>query len=357
MSSDTSFMSESSISAVDLFCGAGGLTKGLEKAGVNVVLGVDIDPACAFPYSSNNRADFLLKSVKDLRAIELKQAFGKAKFTLLAGCAPCQPFSKYRLGKSDASDGRWNLLHEFKRLVVQTRPTMVTMENVPRLAEQAIFGDFVAALRRADYFVHFEVISCANYGVPQQRDRLVLLASKLGALKLIPPTHAYRKPTVRQAIAGLSRLCAGEADSRDPLHYAANLSPVNMSRIKASKPGGTWRDWNPELVAKCHRKKTGKTYPSVYGRMRWDLIAPTITTQFFGFGNGRFGHPDQNRAISLREGALLQSFPKSYQFMDAAQPIFFKTIGRLIGNAVPVRLGQAIGRSVRAHIKTFSAKG
>lgn len=344
------------IVAVDLFCGAGGLTKGLEDAGVRVALGIDIDPACKFPYEANNSAKFLLKSVKDLDSAELKVAYGDAQFTVLAGCAPCQPFSKYRLGKSDETDGRWNLLQEFQRLVFELKPTVVTMENVPRLAEQTIFADFVAGLESAGYHVHFEVVRCAEYGVPQQRERLVLLASKLGLLKLIAPTHSRNPRTVRQAIADLPPLTAGDENPKDRLHQTAHLAPINLRRIKASKPGGTWRDWNPDLVADCHRKRSGKTYPSVYGRMCWDEPAPTVTTQFFGFGNGRFGHPEQDRAISLREGAILQSFPKTYRFIEPGKPTHFKTIGRLIGNAVPVRLGKAIGRSIRAHVEAISCQ-
>jgi DNA (cytosine-5)-methyltransferase 1 len=352
----TVLRSSDNVVAVDLFCGAGGLTRGLENAGIKVALGIDIDPACEFPYAANNAAGFLLKSVKDLSAAELKKAYGHAKFTLLGGCAPCQPFSKYRLGKSDETDGRWNLLEEFQRLVFEVKPTMVTMENVPRLAEQTIFAAFVAALEDAGYHVHSEVVRCADYGVPQQRERLVLLASKLGSLKLIAPTHARRPLTVRQAIASLPPLNAGDEHPDDPMHQTATLAPINLRRIKASKPGGTWRDWSADLVAACHRKRSGKTYPSVYGRMCWDEPAPTMTTQFFGFGNGRFGHPEQDRAISLREGAIIQSFPKTYRFTGPGQPIHFKTIGRLIGNAVPVKLGEAIGRSICAHIEAFVAK-
>jgi DNA (cytosine-5)-methyltransferase 1 len=272
---------------------------------------------------------------------------------LLAGCAPCQPFSKYRLGKSDESDGRWNLLQHFQRLVSDVKPLLVTMENVPRLAEQEIFAAFVLALEQNGYFVTAEVARCADYGVPQHRERLVLLASLLGPLALIPPTHSDKHRTVRQAIAGLPVLAAGEIHPLDPLHQACSLSPTNFRRIKASKPGGTWRDWNKKLVAACHKKKSGKTYPGVYGRMCWDDPAPTMTTQFFGFGNGRFGHPDQHRAISLREGAVIQSFPKNYRFTKPGEPIYRKTVGRLIGNAVPVKLGNAIGRSIRAHVEAF----
>lgn len=137
----------------------------------------------------------------------------------------------------------------------------------------------------------------------------------------------------------------------DSLHQAAGLSPLNMKRIKASVPGGSWKHWEEDLIADCHKRSTGKTYPSVYGRMEWDEPAPTMTTQYFGFGNGRFGHPEQNRAISLREGAILQSFPKGYRFVPPGSPIYCKTIGRLIGNAVPVKLGEAIGKTLMAHVK------
>ena len=341
------------IRAVDLFCGAGGLTRGLKAAGIDVRLGVDVDPACDYPFSFNNRTRFLLKTVQDLPATEIARAWQGARFSPLAGCAPCQPFSLYSQGKTDESDGRWNLLAEFQRLVIQTKPTLVTMENVPRLAEQSIFAAFVAALEAAKYHVSFQVVKSSDYGVPQQRERLVLLASRLGPIALIPPTHAKKPRTVRQAIRGLPRLKAGGEYSRDSLHHAATLSSKNLRRIRASTPGGTWRDWDYKLVAACHRKHSGKTYPSVYGRMKWDEPAPTMTTQFFGFGNGRFGHPEQDRAISLREGAIIQSFPKKYRFVKPGQPIHFKTLGRLIGNAVPVKLGEAIGRSLLKHVHEF----
>jgi DNA (cytosine-5)-methyltransferase 1 len=342
-----------SIKAVDLFCGAGGLTRGLVAAGIDVQLGVDLDPACEYPYAYNNKARFSLRSVQQLTPKEIVAAWGDADFTLLAGCAPCQPFSLYSQGKTDETDGRWNLLAEFQRLALKTKPTFVTMENVPRLAEQSVFTDFVAALKAAKYHVCYQVVKSSDYGVPQQRERLVLLASKLGPIHLIPPTHAKKPRTVRQAIGNLPPLSAGGEYARDPLHQAATLSPKNLRRIRASIPGGTWRDWDKRLIAECHRKKSGKTYPSVYGRMSWNEPAPTMTTQFFGFGNGRFGHPEQDRAISLREGAIIQSFPRNYRFVKPGQPIHMKTLGRLVGNAVPVKLGEAIGRSFSLHIQNF----
>jgi DNA (cytosine-5)-methyltransferase 1 len=345
----------SKVVAVDLFCGAGGLTSGLMKAGVEVAVGVDLDPACAYAYEKNNKSKFLLKSVSEISSAELSGFFDNQRYSLLAGCAPCQPFSKYRLGKSDETDGRWNLLKEFQRLVLEVQPDIVTMENVPRLAEQQIFSAFTASLENAGYSVSAKVVKCSEYGVPQQRERLVMLASKLGPIAMIPATHLAGK-TVRDAIAGLPPIEAGEGHSKDALHVSATLSPLNMKRIKASLPGGTWRDWNDSLVADCHKKKSGKTYPSVYGRMVWDQPSPTMTTQFFGFGNGRFGHPEQDRGISLREGAILQSFPKSYQFVKPGAPLHFKTVGRLIGNAVPVKLGEAIGKSILAHVAEIERK-
>lgn len=344
------------IRAVDLFCGAGGLTRGLKAAGIDVRLGVDLDPACEYPFAFNNRTRFLLKSVHEVTPTEIGREWGRSHYSLLAGCAPCQPFSLYSQGKSDETDGRWNLLSQFQRLVLRTKPTLVTMENVPRLAEQSIFVDFVAALKAAKYHVSFQIVKSADYGVPQQRERLVLLASKLGPISLVAPTHARKPRTVRQAIADLPPLDAGSEYPRDPLHQAATLSSTNLRRIRASLPGGTWRDWNESLRAACHRKRSGKTYPSVYGRMTWDDPAPTMTTQFFGFGNGRFGHPEQDRAISLREGAIIQSFPRGYRFVKKGQPVHFKVLGRLIGNAVPVKLGAAIGRSLIAHVREYEIR-
>ena len=156
--------------------------------------------------------------------------------------------------------------------------------------------------------------------------------------------------TVRDAIGEMPPLSAGEVNRRDLLHQASRLSEVNLDRIRFSKQGGTWRDWPEHLVADCHRRPSGKGYASVYGRMTWDEPAPTITTQFFGFGNGRFGHPEQDRAISLREGAILQSFPPYYEFVEPGQPANFKTVGSLIGNAVPVELARGIARAIKRHL-------
>jgi DNA (cytosine-5)-methyltransferase 1 len=251
----------------------------------------------------------------------------------------------------DLSDKRWNMLAEFARLIEESKPDIVTMENVPPLEKQEVFRRFLGTLKRLKYKTTFQVVNCADYGVPQFRRRLVLLASKFGAISLIAPTHPSDSYlTVKNAIGDLPPLQAGEIDSRDPLHQASSLSETNLKRIKASRQGGTWRDWNKNLVAACHTKDKGHTYSGVYGRMSWDEPSPTMTTQFFGFGNGRFGHPEQDRGLSLREGAILQSFPRRYRFVPKDKPIHRKILGRLIGNAVPVRLGAAIGITIFKHV-------
>lgn len=198
----------------------------------------------------------------------------------------------------------------------------------------------------------YGVIDSSHYNVPQSRKRLVLLASKHGSICMLTPNRIKIK-TVRQAIGKLQPLSAGESARKDNLHVASNLTEINLKRIRASRPGGTWRDWPPELVSACHRVKSEATYPGVYGRMEWDKPAPTMTTNCFGYGNGRFGHPEQDRAISLREAAILQSFPRNYRFTPPDDRICFKTIGRLIGNAVPVNLGRAIARSITGHIASI----
>jgi DNA (cytosine-5)-methyltransferase 1 len=338
------------IYAVDLFCGAGGLTHGLIKSGVDVRLGVDIDPSCEYPYTANNPSAFLLKSVKDLSGEEVKRYYRKNGIKLLAGCAPCQTFSRY-YQKATESDTRWWLLLQFSRLVKELLPDLVTMENVPGLMEQNVFVQFLNDLKKCKYSINYSVVNCADYGVPQHRHRLVLIASRLGEINLLSPKEFGKKPkTVKQAIGEMPVICEGTSCPKDPLHQSAALSKTNLKRIKSSKPGGTWRDWSKGLVANCHKKNTGKSYPSVYGRMTWDNPSPTITTQFFGFGNGRFGHPEQNRAISLREGAILQSFPKNYKFTPHDEPIHKVQVGKLIGNAVPVSIGKLIGESLYNHI-------
>lgn len=345
------------VRAVDLFCGAGGLTRGLEGAGIDVRLGIDIDPACEYPYTANNRAIFLLKDINQVQGADLDVAFGDAEYRLMAGCAPCQTFSTYNQ-KARPDDARWWLLAQFSRLIRDVNPEIVTMENVPLLTSQRVFERFLDTLNDLGHDPWYEIVNCRHYGVPQNRRRLVLLASRLGPIRLLEPKElGCTRRTVRDSLSGCPPLEAGGKDERDGLHQAARLSDTNLNRIKASRPGGTWRDWTDVPLAECHKRGSGKTYPGVYARMSWDEPAPTITTQFYGFGNGRFGHPDQDRAISLREGAILQGFPLDYAFVRPGETIYKKVVGRLVGNAVPVDLGVAIGLSIAAHVNKLTGGG
>ena len=339
------------IVGVDVFCGLGGLTYGLSRGGVRVVAGVDIDPKCRFPYEHNNTARFIKADVRHLAGSDLRVLWEEEHVTLLAGCAPCQPFSTYsRTARPPSHDKEWHLVGEFGRLVRESSPDVITLENVPQLADHPVFQQLLATLDR--YHVWWDIVQCRDYGVPQTRKRLVLLGSRFGRIQLIPPSHPGRRRlvTVRETIAHLPPLAAGETHPKDPLHSASSLSELNVKRIRASSAGGTWRDWPQELLAECQRRKTGETYPSVYGRMEWDAPAPTITTQCFGYGNGRFGHPEQDRAISLREAAMLQTLPRKYELVPPGERPTFAVIGRLIGNAVPVRIGEVVAQSLVQHL-------
>lgn len=341
-------------SVVDLFCGAGGLSHGLKLEGFHIAAGVDIDGACEHAFETNNGAKFIREDVTGFGRGRLEGFFGEAETKILVGCAPCQPFSKYAQGLPESK--KWFLLKEFGRLIAETEPDIVSMENVPGLANfkrSPIYNEFTGLLEKHGYNTKAEIVYGPDYGLPQTRTRLLLLASRLGQIDFVPKTHSPEKyTTVRQAIAHLPPIAAGGSSYRDRLHAAARLSELNLKRVRAAKAGGTWRDWEDKsLKLDCHEAETGNGYVSVYGRMSWDEPAPTMTTQCHGFGNGRFGHPEQDRAISLREAAILQSFPSDYEFVPKGAKIHFKTVARMIGNAVPVTLGRVVGQSIKQHLK------
>lgn len=338
-----------SVGAVDLFCGIGGLTYGLQSSGIDVVAGIDLDASCKYAYEANNgERIFHCENIADVHGDEINELLKDYDVRVLVGCAPCQPFSTHRKDKKHREQHKdWGLLSQFGRLVGEVLPDFVSMENVPELQKESIFTDFVETLEGHGYSVKYGVVKAEEYGVPQHRRRLLLLASLHGPIELVDPTNSLGDAvTVRDAIENLPAVAAGCTDAEDPLQTASALTDINMKRIKASKPNGTWRDWPEDLRSGCHKKATGKTYPSVYGRMSWDSTAPTITTQFYCYGTGRFGHPEQDRAITLREGAILQSFPPDYEFIAAGEPVSRKIIARHIGNAVPPKLGEAIGKSI-----------
>lgn len=342
-------------SVVDIFCGAGGLSHGLFLEGFDIAAGIDLDPACEYPFEENNASKFLKKDICAVSGDDVLSLMPDDKVKVLVGCAPCQPFSKYSQGREDP---RWNLLHEFGRLISEVSPDIVSMENVPQLTKYKsgeVFADFVLQLENQGYFVSWQIAFCPDFGVPQSRSRLVLLASKWAKPSLLEPLYDEDNYiTVQDAIGDQPILSNGETNQDDKLHTVSALNDINLKRIKQSKQGGTWKDWDDHLVAACHKEESGLGYRSVYGRMSWDKPSPTITTQFFGFGNGRFGHPVQDRAISLREGAILQSFPPNYKFIKPENRTYKTVIGRLIGNAVPVALGRAIGVAIKKHIKDYA---
>jgi DNA (cytosine-5)-methyltransferase 1 len=239
-------------------------------------------------------------------------------------------------------------------LIEEGQPNVISMENVPQLVETEIFNDFVTALKSLGYFVSFQVVFCPDYGIPQRRRRLVLLASRLGAISLISKTHNPENYiTVRDTIGHLKPVRSGEFDQNDPLHRARRLNAKNLKRLAHTKEGEGWKSWPEELVLECFKKSSGRTYVSVYGRMKWDEPAPTMTTHCTGLGNGRFGHPEQDRAITLREAALFQTFPVEYQFYESLDKYNPSAICRQIGNAVPPKLGQTIAKSIKNHLKEY----
>lgn len=335
---------------VDLFCGVGALSHGLKLAGCEILAGYDTDERCKYAFETNNGGKFFKRDVGKMSAYEILGHFSGNAPTVLAGCAPCQPFSSYK--QRYAEDPQWGLVTKFAELAAEVQPDFVTMENVPalkRYKDGEVFRRFKEILNDAGYPIRATIAKCEDFGVPQHRRRLVVVAARGRKIGRLKPAETVGM-TVRQAIEALPPIAAGEAHPTDCLHVAASLSPLNMQRMHVARPGGTWRDWPEELRASCHRRATGKTYPGVYARMEWGKPSPTMTTQCFGFGNGRFGHPEQDRAISLREAAILQSFPPDYQFLPDGEEPAMKEVGRWIGNAVPVELGRAIGKTIIAEL-------
>ena len=343
------------ISVVDLFCGIGGLSYGLKEAGLNIKAGFDFDKSCKYAFETNCNAKFIHKDITNATKEDIDKFYSKDDIKVLVGCAPCQPFSTYTLKQDKQKDKRWQLLYEFSRLIKEVKPDIVSMENVPNLLnfkKEPIFDNFIDELKKEGFFIWYSIVYAPDYGIAQKRKRLILLASKLGEIELIKPTHKPEEYlTVRDVIGNLEKIEAGESSKDDFLHRASKISDKNLQRIRHSKPGGSWRDWDDSLKLQCHTKKRGKTYVSVYGRMKWDEPSPTMTTFCTGIGNGRFGHPEQDRAISLREASLLQSFPKSYKFVDKKENLKFRQVTKQIGNAVPPKLGEVIGKSIIKHLE------
>ena len=339
-------MPSSRIKAFDFFCGAGGLSRGLSDAGVEVIAGVDFNDRCRLAYERNNlRSKFIYKDINELKLSDLHMEglLPEDNNVLFAGCAPCQPFSPLRRDATRRGDS--TLLRQFGRLVRAAMPGYVLIENVPGIARVRGFSEFQRFLQMLDKLgynhVH-GVIDAQRYGVPQRRRRLILLAARKLLPSLPAPTHGDGLGpirTVRNAIAGFPPIIAGGCSITIPNHVAARVSELNLERLRATPVnGGDRRSWPPRLRLKCHRA-SHVVHTDVYGRMFWDRPAPALTSRCISISNGRFGHPEQDRAISLREAAALQSFPNCYEFFGSK-----KDISLQIGNAVPVKLAEVIGK-------------
>lgn len=343
------------LTAVDLYSGCGGVTAGLKKRGYSVVAAVDNDPMACATYRANHPEVNLYD--KDIRSIDpeeiLRNDLAGRQLDLLVVCAPCQPFSS--LNRKSKEDPRAQLILQASRFVGTLKPSVVFFENVPGLASRdasPILGNLRKELSAVGYLLGDPVrVDAADYGVPQRRVRCIMFAvpqeTPLPTLPQ-PTTPEGRRNTVRKAIGKLRSLRSGERDRRDSLHFARTHHPVALARLSfIPKNGGNRFSLPAELELVCHRGRRG--HPDVYGRMMWDNVAPTLTTGCTDVTKGRFAHPRDNRAISLREAALLQTFPKRYKFVG-----FPRNIAKQIGNAVPVRFVATLASVLREVMKPTS---
>ena len=340
------------LSVIDLFCGSGALTHGFILEGFNVIAGFDADASCRHAYESNNRgAEFISKRIEESASDcrEVEGLYPSQSIKVLVGCPPCQPFSSNSSLKG-TDHPKSDMLSYFAKVATTVMPDVVVMENVPRVTCFQVYRDFIHTLKSFGYAVKTYQVYCPDYGIAQSRKRLIVFAARHEIDMLGPTCLPEQYMTVRQAIADLEPIGHGEVSESDRYHRATTLSELNLKRIKVSRQGGTWKDWPEELVLDCHKRLKGNSYSNPYGRMEWDGLAPTITTRCIGYGNGRFGHPEQDRGISLREAARFQTFPDDYEFVHQDEPIRHHSVARLIGNAVPVELARVIARSIKQYL-------
>lgn len=342
---------EEPLKAVDFFCGAGGVTCGFRQAGINVLAGVDIDATCKKTYEENNLgSQFLCADVSNLPLGYLsdKLNIGVNDDNLIfVGCSPCQYYSNINTDKTKSTTTRL-LLEDFQLFVNYYKPGYIMIENVPGLETKigSPLSNFKDFLKENNYTYKDKVVNAKYYGVPQNRRRYVMIASRVNKEISFPEASKTVDKTIKDAIGDytvFNEITAGHKDHTPFIHTSARLTEINLKRIKSTnKNGGSRKDWSEELHLSCHKNHHGHT--DVYGRMNWNGVAPTITTRFNSLSNGRYGHPEQDRAISLREGAVFQSFPNQYNFYMASEA----NIAKMIGNAVPPELARRIALSFKA---------
>ncbi len=351
--SANTFVANNSIKAVDFFCSGGGMSYGMQQAGIEILAGIDFDQNCKETYEANIKgAKFIHADVFDLGENELRKSLNLKKNDdnlLLIGCSPCQFWSIINTSKEKSKQSK-NLLKEFHRFVSYFNPGYVVVENVPgvlRRKEESGLEEFIEWLKSKKYKVHFNVHEVSNYGVPQHRKRFTLIANRVTDVELSPLPIKGKKVTVRDVLGehnGFKKVPQGHKDKTPFLHTVAGLNALNLERLSlTSHDGGTRLSYvfDKRLAAPCHYGKLDG-FKDIYGRMWWDRPAPTITTKFFSYSNGRFAHPDEDRAISLREGAVLQSFPIDYIFKASS----VANTARMIGNAVPPKYAEAVGKAI-----------
>lgn len=332
---------------IDFFCGCGGTSAGLRSAGMNIVAGIDYDEKAIKTYHKNfPEATYIQKDIKLVSEKEIAEILkcNHLKGPLVfSACAPCQPFSKQNRFRNSA-DARLCLLNELHRFIKKFLPDYILLENVPGMQKvsDGPFQKFVDLLESLHYKFCFDVLNAVNYGVPQNRKRLVLLASRRHEIHFPLPEYGKGlRPfrVVRDVIEKYPVLKHGTISSEVKDHEAAKLSDLLLRRISALKPGEDRRSWPDELKLKCHLESKG--HSDVYGRLDWDKPSVTLTTKCISLSNGRFGHPTQNRAISAREAAAIQTFPEDFTFIGS---VWEK--GRQIGNAVPVLFAKKLGLQI-----------
>jgi len=343
------------LKAVDFFCGGGGMSYGMQSAGVKVLAGIDNESRCKETYEANIQgAQFILANVFDLKEKELQKKLGLKKFDkdlILIGCSPCQFWSIINTDKSKSEESK-NLLVEFRRFVEYLKPGYVVVENVPgvlKKKEQSGLASFITWLgeKKNGYKVHFDVHNVSDFGVPQNRRRFTLIANRVSNKEIVPVKIKGEKIKVKDILGtknGFPKISPGHKDNSNFLHSAANLTPRNIERLKyVKKDGGNRLGFsnNKKLQLKCFVGRDD-SFKDTFGRLWWDKPAPTITTKFISISNGRFGHPEEDRGLSLREGAVLQSFPKEYIFRGDS----IGSIARIIGNAVPPVYAQKIAEAI-----------
>jgi DNA (cytosine-5)-methyltransferase 1 len=330
--------------ALDLFSGCGGLSLGLRQAGFAVVAAVDSDPLAASTYRMNHKATVLLeRDIAKVNPRSLMESLGlkAGELGLLAGCPPCQGFSTLRTlnGRKEIDEPLNDLIFQFVRFARVFRPKTIMMENVPRLAQDVRLAKFVKRLGRMGYQCRYDVLDAADFGIPQRRRRMILLASLSGPPEFARPVS--KRGEVRSAIGTLPR----PGLSGDPAHdYPVERAPHVLALIrKVPKDGGSRHSlgWASQLL--CHLKCDG--FSDVYGRMSWSAPSPTITGGCINPSKGRFLHPEQNRAITLREAALLQGFPRRYR-LDLSRGRY--PTAQMIGNAFPPAFAARHARVLRA---------